>query len=134
DSLNFERSLLGYTRPEVRYALVLTDRIERMLIEDMLPSIHSASDSVIVRGYEDEAGIEWVISFEEWAHEDLRAETELVIREALGRRRPLEELAAAIVARRNAIIAANQALRARGVVLREPDAYEYDVTRAADLG
>ncbi len=134
DSLNFERSLLGYTRPEVRYALVLTDRIERMLIEDMLPSIHSASDSVIVRGYEDEAGIEWVTSFEEWAHEDLRAETELVIREALGRRRPLEELAAAVVARRTAIIAANQALRARGVTLREPNTYDYDVSRAADLG
>lgn len=134
DSLNFERSLLGYTRPEVRYALVLTDRIERMLVEDMLPSVHSASDSVIVRGYEDEAGIEWVTSFEEWAHEDLRAESERVIRDALGRRRPLEDLAAAIVARRNAIIAANTTLRARGIALGEPNTYDYDEARAADLG
>lgn len=134
DSLNFERSLLGYTRPEVRYALVLTDKIERFLIEDLLPSVHSANESVIVRGYEDEAGVEWVTTFEEHAHEDLRAESERIALQALGSTRALDELAAAIVARRNAVVAMNSALRASGVRVREPAEYDYDVAAIASLG
>ena len=122
DTLNFERSLLGYTRPEVRYALVLTDRIEQMLVRDLLPSIHDAAESVIVRGYEDETGIEWVTDFERWAHEDLRAEAE-----ALGSRRELHALAAAIVQRRNGIRDASYSLERSGVRLRQPTGYRYDV-------
>ena len=122
DTLNFERSLLGYTRPEVRYALVLMDRVEQMLVRDLLPSIHDAAESVIVRGYEDETGIEWVTDFEQWAHEDLRAEAE-----ALGSRGELHTLAAAVVQRRNGVRDASYSLERAGVRLRQPSAYRYDV-------
>jgi hypothetical protein len=129
DSLNFRDSLLGYTRPELRYALVMVDRIERMLIEDLLPSIHAADESVIVRDYHDETGTEWVTEFEGWAHQDLRQESGRLVAAELRDQRGLNALASAIVQRRNAIIAVNQSLRSSGVAFREPLAYEYELER-----
>ena len=73
------RSLLGYTRPEVRYALVRVDRIEGFLVEQVLPSVQAAEESVIVRDYADETGTQWVTDFEGWAHEDLRAEAQAAL-------------------------------------------------------
>lgn len=130
DNLSFERSLLGYTRPEVRYALVRVDRIERFLIEKVLPSVHSPNDSVIVRDYQDETGIGWVTSFEEHAHEDLRTEAALLTSEALGpTSTALADLAAAIVQRRNGVRAVSHSLRTAGVRIREPPRYVFDVAQ-----
>ncbi|MFK7992069.1 MAG: hypothetical protein AB8I08_38985 [Sandaracinaceae bacterium] len=136
DSLNFERSLLGYTRPESRYALVVRDRIERFYVQDILPSVHDAGESVIVRGYQNETGIHWVSDFEQWAHEDLRQEAEAVVFAEMQSEAPLNALAQAVVARRNGISAINASIR--GVRLREPRTYRYDIdtldgiTREAD--
>jgi hypothetical protein len=127
DNLNFERSLLGYTRPEVRYALVVVDRIERFLVEDVLPTVSSARDSVIVRDYADETGTEWVTPFEDQAHEDLRDEAERIVRAEMGNARALDRLADAIVRRRNAVAMVSGSLE--GVELREPWRYDYDVSR-----
>ena len=138
DSLNFERSLLGYTRPESRYALIVRDRIERFLVEDVLPSVHAAADSVIVRGYQDETGTAWVTDFEQWAHEDLRRESQAIVAREMPNEVPLTRLAAAIVRRRNAVAAVSASLG--DVRLREPLAYDYDIddlsdlTRSADRG
>jgi hypothetical protein len=126
DSLNFTQSLLGYTRPEIRYALVLLDRIEGFLITQHLPSMYSADESVFVRGYEDERDAHWVTEFEIWAHEDLADEARLAIR-ARGRDPDgLALLAEAIVQRRHAIDAMTHALRSRGIEIFQPRTYDFD--------
>ncbi len=129
DSLNFSQSRLGYTRPEIRYALVLVDQIEGFLITQHLPSMHSADESVFVRGYEDERDTHWVTEFERWAHEDLVDEARLAI--ASARRDPdgLSLLAEAVVQRRHAIDAMSHALRGRGVELLQPRTYDFDTDR-----
>lgn len=124
DTLSFEQSLLGYTRPEVRYALVLTERVEDFLITQALPSMHAVEESVIVRGYEDETHTEWVTPLETAFHEDLRTEGMQVISE-----RALIDLAAAIVRRKLAIAAMSSELRGDGVELGAPSRYAYDTTR-----
>ncbi|MGE3633385.1 MAG: hypothetical protein AB7P00_26025, partial [Sandaracinaceae bacterium] len=131
DNLDFESSLLGYTRPESRYALIVRDEIEQFLVEDVLPSVHALEDSVIVRGYEDETGIGWVTEFEGWAHDDLRRESEAIVSAAMPNDLPLNHLAAAVVRRRNAVAALSSALP--GVRLREPSAWVYDVEHVAGL-
>jgi len=129
DSLNFTQSLLGYTRPEIRYALVLVDRIEGFLVTQHLPSMHSADESVFVRGYEDERDTHWVTEFEVWAHEDLAAEA----REAVSARgldpEGLTLLAEAIVQRSHAIDAMSHALRSRAIELLQPRTYAFDTDR-----
>ncbi|MFT5356976.1 MAG: hypothetical protein ACI9KE_004203 [Polyangiales bacterium] len=130
DHVNHESSQLGYTRPEIRYALVRADRVEGFLIDVVMPSIHSGSESVIVRGYEDEADASWVSAFEQWAHEDLRGDAARVFRDDEAARAAILEVAEAIVARGLAVEALNRSLRSVRVELREPDAYRYD---AGDL-
>ena len=135
DNLNYERSLLGYTRPEVRYALVRIDRIERFLVHKVLPSIHASNESVIVRDYQDESGIEWVTSFEEHASEDLREEARALTAAELGpTSTALRDLAAAIVRRRNGVRAVSHSLRGEGRRLREPRTYAYDTSHLASYG
>ncbi len=121
DTLSFERSLLGYTRPEVHHALVLVSRIEDFLIERALPSIHSVDESGIVRGYEDEQDVAWVTPFETWVHEDLAREARQVVTE-----RAVIDLSAAVVRRRIAIDAMNHALLSLGVTIRAPRTLAYD--------
>ncbi len=134
DTLNYDQSLLGYTRPEVRYALVRVDRVERFLIEQVLPSVYSADESVIVRGYENELGTGWVTDFESWAHQDLRSEHDALLAAALsGRSVGLAELAHAVVRRRNAIRSMGRALRDDGIRLREPRRYAYAIDRLDGL-
>jgi len=127
DNLNFRRSLLGYTRPEIRGALVVIDRIESFLIEQILPSVNDANDSVIVRDYADETETAWVTPFEQWAHEDLRREAERIVLDEVGHARGLEALAGAIVARRNGVAALGNSLGS-SVSLREPTRYTYDLS------
>lgn len=135
DNLNYERSLLGYTRPEVRYALVRIDRIERFLVRKVLPSIHAPNESVIVRDYQDETGIEWVTTFEEHASEDLREEARALTAVELGpTSTALRDLAAAIVQRRNGVRAVSHSLRGEGRRLREPRTYAYDTSHLASYG
>lgn len=131
DSLSFRQSLLGYTRPEIRYALVLVDRIEGFLISQHLPSMHSADESVFVRGYEDERDTHWVTEFEVWAHEDLLAEAESAVRSRGVAPEALAELARAVVQRRHAIDAMSHSLRRRGIELLQPATYAFDAERLA---
>lgn len=131
DTLSFRQSLLGYTRPEIRYALVLVDRIEGFLIGQHLPSIHSADESVFVRGYEDERDTHWVTEFEVWAHEDLAAEAESAVRARGLPPEGLSELARALVGRRHAIDAMSHSLRGRGIELLQPSTYGFDAERLA---
>lgn len=129
DSLNFTQSLLGYTRPEIRYALVLVDRIEGFLVTQHLPSMHSADESVFVRGYEDERDTHWVTEFEIWAHEDLADEARAAVRAAGRDPDGLALLAEAIVERRHAIDAMSHALRSRGIEIFQPRTYDFDTDR-----
>ena len=126
DTLSFEQSLLGYTRPEVRYALVLVARVEDFLVGSVLPSIHSVDDSVIVRGYEDEPDVAWVDDFETWVHEDLSREAQEVVTQ-----RALIDLAAAVVRRRIAIDAMSHTLLSSGIELRHPGTLAYDTNALA---
>lgn len=129
DTLNFTQSLLGYTRPEIRYALVLVDRLEDFLVTRQLPSIHAADESVFVRGWQDERDTHWVTEFEVWAHEDLLAEARRALTAASLSADDLGPLAAAVVARRHAIDAISHSLRRRGIELVQPATYAYDVAR-----
>ena len=126
DTLSFEQSLLGYTRPEVRYALVLVARVEDFLVDSVLPSIHSVDDSVIVRGYEDEPDVGWVTDFETWVHEDLSREAQTLVTQ-----RALIDLAAAVVQRRTALDAMSHALLSSGIELRHPSTLAYDTNALA---
>ena len=127
DRLNHVRSLLGYTRPEIRYAIVLVDRIERFLVDNVLPSIHSAQESVIVRDFHEEKNANWVTDFEAWAHEDLKSDAKHILSQAkVTQPEALTDLADAIVNRRTALRAINQSLRHRNVKLRSPRSYTYD--------
>lgn len=135
DNLNYDQSLLGYTRPEVRYALVRVDRIEGFLVEQVLPSVQAAEESVIVRDYADETGTQWVTDFEGWAHEDLRAEAQAVVAEAIDPRSTgLRDLAAAITRRRNGVRQLGFELRDRRVRLRLPRRYRYDTSQLMGIG
>lgn len=122
DTLSFDRTLLGYTRPDVRVALVLTARVDRFLVQRVLPSIHSTDESVIVRGYEHETDVAWITGFEEQVHLDLRREAATLASE-----RDVLDLADAIVRRRIALDALDHELASGGGAVREPDAYAYDV-------
>lgn len=126
DRLSFEQSLLGYTRPEIRNALVLVSRVERFLIQHALPSIHSADESVTVRGYHHETDTEWVTPFENAVHEDLRREAMGLVAE-----HELSELAAAVVRRRVAIDALEHAVA--GLTIRQPDSLEFDMDSLAGI-
>ena len=121
DTLNFERSLLGYTRPDVRYALVLTSRVENFLVGRVLPSIHSADESVIVRGYENEREIGWVTTFEAAAHDVLREEAGAIVPAP-----SIAALASATARRRHAFDAVAQELDEHGWRLRPIETYAYD--------
>ncbi len=133
DRLNHERPLLGYTRPDLRGAVVLADQLEGFTVTRLLPSIHSVDESTFVRGYEDERDVHWVTTFEGWAHEDLAREARGIIPREDAEAASLEELAAAIVRRKQAIAAINSALLSRNVRFLEPEALEFDVTEIEDF-
>jgi hypothetical protein len=122
DDLSFERSLLGYTRPDVRYALVLTARVERYLVSEAIPAMHAAEESVIARGYEDERDASWVTPFEAAVHEVLREEGSRTAPEPA-----VAALAAATARRRHAFEALAAALEDQGMRLRTPDTYALDL-------
>jgi len=126
DTLSFEQTLLGYTRPEVRYALVLVRRVEDFLIERSLPSIHSVDESVIVRGYEDEPDAGWVTDFETWVHEDLSREASQIVTQ-----RALLDLSAAVARRRVAVDAMTHALLSSGIRVRSPRTLTWDTDSLA---
>ncbi|MFO0709688.1 MAG: hypothetical protein U0353_07595 [Sandaracinus sp.] len=122
DTLSFERSLLGYTRPDVRYALVLTSRVESYLVTEAIPAMHAPEESVIARGYEDERDAGWVTPFEAAVHE--------VLREEAGHAAPVESvraLAAATARRRHAFEALGHELEQEGVRLVVPETYGFDL-------
>lgn len=129
DTLNFGHSFLGFTRPEIRYALVLTEAVEDFLVTDVLPSIHAPESTAIVKDYGDEPNTEWVTTLEKAFHEDLRAEAIQVA----GRNQVLE-LAAAVTRRRNAFERYGTALQNGGIGIPLPDGYEYDLSILAPLG
>jgi hypothetical protein len=122
DDLSFERSLLGYTRPDVRYALVLTARVERYLVTEAIPAMHAPEESVIARGYEDERDAGWVTPFEAAVHEVLREEASRTAPEPA-----VAALAAATARRRHAFEALASALDDQGMRLRTPDTYALDL-------
>ncbi len=128
DTLSFEQALLGYTRPDVRYALVLTARVESYLVTRALPAMHAAEESVIVRGYEDERDTSWVTPFETAVHEDLRAETAGIVGESVTPR-----LAAAAARRRHAVEYLAGELRGEGLTLSPPETYRYDLGPLEDV-
>ena len=131
DNLNFEGTRLGYTRPEIRYALVVNNKLERFLLRNVLPSIHSANHSALVRDYHREADTQWVTDFEQWAHEDLAADVQALLTAKSGTLRGLRELAEAASERKLAIRAISGSMpRGR---LREPERYEYDPPPAVEL-
>ena len=121
DTLSFEQALLGYTRPDVRYALVLTAQMEEQLVQQVLPSMHSADESVMVVGYEDERDTSWLTPYEIAAHEDLRREHGAILStEAIG------EVAAAVARRRHAYDALEGEVQ--GVFVLQPiPTYAYDL-------
>lgn len=122
DELSFERSLLGYTRPDVRYALVLTARVERYLVSEAIPAMHAPEESVIARGYEDERDASWVTPFEAAVHEVLREEASRAAPEPA-----VAALAAAAARRRHAFEALAAALEDQGMRLQTPDTYALDL-------
>jgi hypothetical protein len=123
DTLSFERSLLGYTRPDVRHALVLTARVEGYLVTEALPAMHAPEESVIVRGYEDERDTGWVTPFEAAVHEVLREEASYAAPASA-----VAALAEATARRRHAFETLAAALEERGMRLRAPETYAFDLT------
>lgn len=122
DTLNYDRALLGYTRPDVRYALVLTSRVEGYLVRQAIPSIHAPEESVIVRGYEDEPDATWVTPFETAVHEVLREEASTVTS-----RDAVIALAAAMARRRHALETFANELDERGYRYAQPGTFALDL-------
>jgi len=122
DPLSFERTLLGYTRPDVRYGLVLAARVEDYLVTEALPAMHAAEESVIVRGYEDEPDASWVTPFETAVHEILREEAS-----RLASPESVRALAAAVARRRRAFESFSTELEDQGMRLSSPGTYHYDL-------
>jgi hypothetical protein len=122
DTLSFEQTLLGYTRPDVRYALVLTAQMEEHLVQQVLPSMHSPDESVMVVGYEDERDTSWLTPYETAAHEDLRREHAALLSESA-----VGEVAAAVARRRHAYDALQGEVQ--GTFILQPiPTYLYDLT------
>lgn len=121
DTLSFEQALLGYTRPDVRYALVLTAQMEEHLVQQVLPAMHSPDESVMVVGYEDERDTTWLTPYENAAHEDLRREHAAILNDtAIG------AVAAAVARRRHAYDALQGEVE--GTFILQPlPTYTYDL-------
>lgn len=130
DGLSFERTLLGYTRPDVRYALVLTSRVEGFLVGHVLPSIHAADEASFVTGYEHERDTAWVGLFELAAHDVLREEAATVV--AL---EDLSRLAAACTRRRYALEVVTRELERHDWRMRAVETYAFDpsLVRGLDI-
>lgn len=122
DRLNHGRQVLGFTREQVRDALVLEARIERYMVDFVLPSLGTEGrmelvDRETVRG--DRA---WVDALEEAAAADARA----LARSRVGER---AEALGEVLARRRALIEGWQERFAGDLVIAPPRGFDLDPDR-----
>lgn len=117
DRLNFARAVLGFTRPQVRDALVLMERIEEHLVQAIVPAL--AEDGAMPIADERDSS-EILIGVGRVAAAGVREEAAVWMGGDGSRAYAL----GALLARRHAIFATwSERLLERGIVLREPDTY-----------
>lgn len=119
DHLNFARSVLGFTRPQVSDGLVLLDRIENHMVQTLLPALDDGARMPLVD--EESGGAPWAAQVEALAAADARAEARALVGEQsvqLG----------AIFARRQALLDAwAERLAPSGLRIARPRRFDFDV-------
>lgn len=126
DRLNFARAVLGFTRPQVRDALVLAERVEEHLVQAIVPAL--APEGTLALAGEDDPAL--LASTGALAAAGLRGEA---VRWTGGDAARAAELGA-LFSRRHALFTTwSERLMDRGIVLREPDAYVLDLGPYAAL-
>ncbi|AKF09438.1 hypothetical protein [Sandaracinus amylolyticus] len=120
DRLNFARAVLGFTRPQVRDALVLGERVEEHLVQAIVPAL--APDGALALSGDDDLALR-----DETARVAAAGVRDEAPRWLGGDAAAASELGA-IFARRHALFVAwSERLSERGIVLREPDGYVVDL-------
>jgi hypothetical protein len=122
DTLNHGRQVLGFTREQVRDALVLESRIETYMVDFVLPSLGTEGrmelvDRETVRGDQG-----WIDALEEAAAEDARA----LARARVGDR---AEALGEVLGRRRALIERWQERFAGDLMIRPPRGFDIDLDR-----
>ncbi|MDQ3034058.1 MAG: hypothetical protein M3Y87_16705, partial [Myxococcota bacterium] len=128
DTLNFARAVLGFTRPQVRDALVLMERVEEHLVQAIVPAL--ADGGAMPIGGEDVGGSELLLGVGRVAAQGVREEAAGWMGGDGARAYEL----GALLERRHAFFTSwSERLLDRGIVLREPDTYVIERARYAAL-
>jgi hypothetical protein len=129
DRLNFARAVLGFTRPQVRDALVLMERVEEHLVQAIVPAL-AEGGAMPIADEHDAAGREIMTAVGRVAADGVREEAAIWMGGDGARAYEL----GALLARRHAFFGAwSERLLDRGIVLREPDTYVLDRAGYAPL-
>jgi len=129
DTLNFDRALLGFTRSNIRDGLVLRTRVERHLVEFVVPALALAAAMPLADVRAQQRDAPWVARVGAAAGDDARFEARAHVSDAaavagLGR----------LLGRRQAILLGwSDALLLRGIRLSLPERYELDLERYANI-
>lgn len=121
DSLNFEHAMLGFTRDEIRDALVLLDRVEEHMVRDLLPAVGAGASMRLLSARE---------PIDAWRDEVERAAAEDIRADALRARADpaqLESVGRLYARRRDLFDGWSRLLAPRGIQLRPPDRYGLDL-------
>ena len=129
DTLTFARAVLGFTRPEVRDALVLMDPLEDHLVTSIVPAL-AEGGAMPIADARDVIGRELVDTLGREAGEAVREEARGWMG---GDASPAAELGAVLARRRAFFEAWGERLARDGIVLRAPDTYVLDPERYAQL-
>ena len=129
DTLNFDRAILGFTRPNIRDGLVLRTRVERHLVSFVVPALAAGAAMSVADVRAQQRDAPWAARVGAAAGDDLRREANTNVPDhaavaALGR----------LLGRRNALFLGwSDALLLRGVRLNVPETYDVDLERYENI-
>jgi hypothetical protein len=129
DTLNFDRAILGFTRPNIRDGLVLRTRVEDHLVSFVVPALAEGAQMPLADVRAQQRAAPWVARVGAAAGQDARLELRGYVRDAAG----LAELGR-LLGRRNALFLGwSDALLLEGIRLPLPDRYDLDLERFANI-
>lgn len=129
DTLNFDRALLGFTRPNIRVGLVLRTRVEDHLVSFVVPALAEGAAMPLADVRAQQRDAAWVARVGAAAGADARSEMREHVREVAA----LAELARLLGRRQALFLGWSDALLLRGIHLSLPERYDLDLERYANV-
>ncbi len=128
DGRGFQRAVLGFTRPQVRDALVLVEPIDEWLVHSVLPAMRADAPLRLTDPETRETAPEWLVRAERTAGVEARRE----VLPLVGHRDRLAEIGRTLIARQELVDGWAERFAGRLRIAR-PRAYELDVNAYAPL-